>query len=161
MRFDYEQLLSGTFTIGVIILQSLSVTVLKRLGALFPAIGETIGGILGLGVGIYLAQWLSFGIGALLYHRLGYKLRTLILPGFKQETSGRILWFGARITIGKLSILIGAIAQGAHRTRRRSRFKTFEKPAAAEYALRDGDAPDGQRQDHRHAGRAKHPGSGV
>jgi len=110
-RLDYEQSITVVLAVGSIALQSGAILVLRRLGATQPAVGEALGGILGLGIGLYLTEWLAFGVGWLLYRRLGYKLQALWLPMFDSKISTDVLSFGGRLVLSQVITPLGALVQ--------------------------------------------------
>lgn len=112
-RLDYEQGLTLVATLGPLVFQSVAVLALRRWGAGLPGIGEPIGAVLGLGVGLYLTEWSIFLIGLGLYKQLGYSLKPLFLPFFDGQIARRALSFGARLTFGALTVPLGHFAQTA------------------------------------------------
>ena len=110
-RLDYEQYLALALLGGTVLIQSWTVRLLREWGATQPALGESLGGMLGLGLGLYLAELVVFVIGLGLYKHLGYALRALLLPAFDQHVAGRIMSFGGRLAFGAAFVPLGAIAQ--------------------------------------------------
>ncbi len=110
-RLDYEQGITVALTVGSIALQSGAIFLLRRWGVAQPAVGEALGGILGLGLGLYFTEWLAFGVGWALYRRLGYKLSALWLPQFDRKISANVLSFGGRLVPGQVIMPLGAIVQ--------------------------------------------------
>ncbi len=103
-RLDYEQYTALALTLGTVALQIIAVALLRRWGAAQPGIGAALGAVYGLSLGMLLAQWSAFIIGALLYKRLGYSLRALFWPTFDSYIAGRALSFGLRLTLGSAAI---------------------------------------------------------
>ncbi|HQE93219.1 MAG TPA: oligosaccharide flippase family protein [Anaerolineae bacterium] len=112
-RLDYEQYLVLWSLVGSILMQSAAVWLLRRWGAAFPAIGETVGGILGLGIGLYGTEVVGFVAGLWLYKRLGYSPRAFFMPAFDRRIALQMLNFGGRLTFGALFVPLGALAQMA------------------------------------------------
>ncbi len=110
-RFDYEQVLNILLTVAAVPFQISAVLLFRRWGSDYPAFGESLASVIGLGVGLYLAEWLIFGIGILLYERLGYSLRTLFTPGFDRQIAFKSLGFGAQVTFGKVVLVVGTFVQ--------------------------------------------------
>jgi O-antigen/teichoic acid export membrane protein len=110
-RFDYEQYLALALLAGAMLIQSWTVPLLRAWGATQPALGESLGGMLGLSLGLYLAEFAVFGIGLGLYKYLGYTLRALFLPAFDRRIAARMMLFGGRLAFGAVFIPLGALAQ--------------------------------------------------
>jgi hypothetical protein len=110
-RLDYEQYLALVLFGGTILIQSWTVRLLRQWGAAQPALGESMGGMLGLGLGLYLTELAVFVIGLVLYKRLGYALRALLLPAFDRHIAGRMASFGGRLAFGAAFVPLGAVAQ--------------------------------------------------
>lgn len=110
-RLDYEQYLALALLGGTVLIQNWTVRLLKEWGATQPALGESLGGMLGLGLGLYLAELVVFVIGLGLYKRLGYALRALLLPTFDRHIAGRMASFGGRLAFGAAFVPLGAVAQ--------------------------------------------------
>ncbi len=110
-RFDHEQHVATLLLLGTPLLQVIAVLLLRRLGPAIPTMTEALGGVVGLGLGIYLARWLAFGAGLWLYNREGHALRVLLLPAFTRRITGRMLGFGARLTFGTLAVPVSYLLQ--------------------------------------------------
>ncbi|MBN2390901.1 MAG: polysaccharide biosynthesis C-terminal domain-containing protein [Anaerolineae bacterium] len=110
-RLDYDQYLALVLLGGMILIQSWTVQLLREWGAAQPALGESMGGMLGLGLGLYLAELAVFMIGVGLYKHLGYSLRALFLPTFDRHITGRMASFGGRLAFGAAFVPLGAVAQ--------------------------------------------------
>lgn len=112
-RLDYESYLTFLATMGPIALQSTAIVLMRRWGAAHPAIGEALGSVLGLGLGLYLTETLVFIVGVLLYMRMGYSLRALLLPAFDRHVVRRVLSFGGQLTFGAVFIPLALLVQNA------------------------------------------------
>lgn len=112
-RLDYEQYLTFIVTMGPVALQGSAIVFMRRWGSARPMIGEALGGVLGLGIGLYLTEGIAFIVGMLLYRRLGYALRTLWLPAFDWHTIERVMGFGAKLTFGAAFVPLSALVQTA------------------------------------------------
>jgi len=110
-RFDYEQYLTLVLFGGTALIQNWTVRLLREWGATQPALGESLGGMLGLGLGLYLVELTVFVIGLGLYKRLGYALRALLLPTFDRHIVGHMASFGGRLAFGMAFVPLGAVAQ--------------------------------------------------
>ena len=110
-RLDYEQYLVLAFFGGTILIQSWTVRLLREWGAAQPALGESMGGMLGLSLGLYLAELAVFVIGVGLYKYQGYALRALLLPTFDRHIAGRMASFGGRLAFGAAFVPLGAVVQ--------------------------------------------------
>ena len=105
-RFDYEQIVNLVYTVPMLF-QAALVLLLRRWGAAHPVFGEAMGGVLGMGLGLYLCDYASLALGIWLYKRLGYSLKALFLPAFGWETAKEALLFGGKLTIGKVAAPLG------------------------------------------------------
>lgn len=110
-RLDYDQYLSLAMVGGTVLIQGWAVRMMRQWGATQPALGESMGGILGLGLGLYLTELLAFVIGLGLYKHLGYALRALLLPAFDRHITGRMMNFGGRLAFGAVAVPLGAFVQ--------------------------------------------------
>ncbi len=110
-RLDYDQYLTLVLVGGTVLIQSWTARTLRQWGATQPALGESMGGILGLGLGLYLTELVIFLIGLVLYRRLGYALRALLLPTFDRHITARMMSFGGRLAFGAAFVPAGAVAQ--------------------------------------------------
>lgn len=101
-RYDYNvglDLLSDW--ILRFVLQVPFVLYFRAWGAADPAIGEALGAALGIGLGFHASTLMTFGIGSLLYRRLGLRLLPLVLVHFDLKTAKRMLSYGLRVVLGK------------------------------------------------------------
>jgi O-antigen/teichoic acid export membrane protein len=106
-RFDYAQLLSLLATTSTIVLQAGTVWLFSAWGAQWSDIGRPVGSALGLGIGLYAAEWLVFAAGLILYKVRGHSLRRLFTPSHDRHVTGRTLGFGARLAFGSLAAPAG------------------------------------------------------
>jgi O-antigen/teichoic acid export membrane protein len=82
-RFDYSQILDLALTlIFPMLTQPILVSLMVVWGRSQPAIGASMGGLLGLGLAAYAAEALTFALGLWLYRRLGYNARLYFLAHF-------------------------------------------------------------------------------
>jgi O-antigen/teichoic acid export membrane protein len=122
-RSDYDQVLNllaqpapggtGPGMVGVllIIIQSVSVV---AVGAAFrghPVYGSGMGGVFGLGLGLYLTEWSIFVAGMWLYRRMGLSSSVLFLAHFDRNTLTRALRFGWLITASGVAGALGWTVQ--------------------------------------------------
>ncbi len=68
-----------------ILVQPVFVTIFYLWGRNHPAFGGAMGGLIGLGVAAYAAEFFSFLLGWMLYRRLGFNARVLFLAHFDWE----------------------------------------------------------------------------
>ncbi len=108
-RFDYEQVLTALLLIGGAGIQAFTVLLTRWWGARNPALGEAMGGVLGLGVGLYLTEWLVFAVGVALYRRMGYAWRAIFVPAFNWRVIRQTFGFGLRLTLGYLWMPVFAV----------------------------------------------------
>ena len=110
-RFDYEQMLTLVIYMGPMVVQSVMVGIMRRWGAANPILGEAMGSVLGMGLGLYLVEYAGFIVGLWLYKRLGYSLRAIFLPTFNWETVRSALLFGGKLTLGSAFAPLGHALQ--------------------------------------------------
>jgi len=110
-RFHYEQRLVVLGALGAMALQFLFVVLFRRVLPNFFNLDDTILRVLGLGTGLYFAEWLVFGFGVFLYWRLGYALYPLFVPAFDLGVMKRALRYGIPWAGGALAIAIGMLLQ--------------------------------------------------
>ena len=70
-------------------------------GAANPQYGEAFGAALGIGLGYYVSQIVTFGVGVLLYRRLGLRLAPLFMAHFDLRTATRMLRYGLQVVLGQ------------------------------------------------------------
>ncbi len=70
-------------------------------GVANPEYGEAFGAAIGIGIGFYLSTIVTFGIGTLLYRRLGLRLGPLFLAHFDRKTAWRMLRYGSKVVAGQ------------------------------------------------------------
>ncbi len=122
-RLDYDQWLNiavqpapggtGPGSLGFLLipLQAITVWLLYGWGARHPRFGASMGGGLGMGAGLYLAEVAVFIAGGWLYRRLGYRLRWLFRVQFDWDVARAALRYGALISIGGMIGALGWTAQ--------------------------------------------------
>jgi O-antigen/teichoic acid export membrane protein len=110
-RLDYEQYLTFFLTYGSVAFQALAYLIYTRWGAALPAIEQNQINIVGLGAGLYVAEWFIFILGMFLYHRQGYKIKALLIPISDTQVSRQILSFGIRAAFGTLAVPLGTLIQ--------------------------------------------------
>ncbi len=98
-KHDYDQMINFVNFLAPVFVQSATVFVLARWGAANPVFGKSVGGVLGLGLGAYLTQWVIFGVGYGLLKRLGYNAKVLFMAHFDRETLVSALRFGAPLMV--------------------------------------------------------------
>jgi len=112
-RFDYAQLLSILAGISALVLQAVAVWLLGAWGEQRPDVGSPVGSVLGLGIGLYAAEWITFAAGLILYKLRGHSLRRLFTPSHDRRVTGRTLGFGARLAFGSLAAPVGYLVTAA------------------------------------------------
>ncbi len=90
-RFDYGTALElGTSLIFPMITQPLLVLLMAAWGRTHPVFGQSMAGLLGMGLAAYVTEALTFGVGLLLYTRLGYNTRLLFMAHFDWQPLSRL-----------------------------------------------------------------------
>ncbi len=112
-RLDHEQRIHFTLWLTGPLFSGATILWLRQWGAAQPAVGEALGGMIGLGVGLYLAEVVAFGVGLILYRQLGYRLRPVLAPSFDWRILGSLFAFGAKLAFGDIATAAGYLAQGA------------------------------------------------
>jgi len=110
-RLDYERMQVLVVSSTTVILQIGCVMGLRWWGARFPAIGHTIGSVLGFGIGMYLAQWIGFFVGMVQARRAGYPIRELFRPRYSAAAASAILRYGGQLTFGQVAVPIGVLVE--------------------------------------------------
>ena len=94
-RSDYAQIVELSWAIGLPMLtQPVFATLMVAWGRAHPVFGPSMGGLLGLGLASYAVEALSFGLGLLLYRRLGYNARLYFLAHFDWPLIKEAFGFG-------------------------------------------------------------------
>ncbi|MGC9358266.1 MAG: lipopolysaccharide biosynthesis protein, partial [Anaerolineae bacterium] len=112
-RLDYEQLLVLLLSLAPLAFQTVAILLLRRWGGARTGVGEALGSVFGLGLGLYLTEGLVFLVGLLLYRRLGFALWPLFRPTFDRRIAGRMLSFGLRMALGSLVVPVAYFVQAA------------------------------------------------
>ncbi|MBN1922593.1 MAG: hypothetical protein JW892_15195 [Anaerolineae bacterium] len=110
-RFDYEQRLVVLAALGGMALQFFFVVLFRQVFPNLFDLDVTIRSVLGLGAGLYFAEWLAFGFGVFLYRHLGYTLYPLFVPAFDWGVLKRALRYGMPWAAGTLAVAIGTLLQ--------------------------------------------------
>lgn len=110
-RADYDQILTLVLYMGPIVFQTITVLLMRRWGEAHPAFGPAMGGVLGLGLGLYLTELAVFGLGLWLYRRMHLSLIGLLLPAFDRETVRSALRFGSKLAAAKSFAPFGHLVQ--------------------------------------------------
>jgi O-antigen/teichoic acid export membrane protein len=107
-RSDYAQILTmGTEVLLPILVQPVFVTLMVVWGRSNPVFGESMGGLLGMGISAYFIQVLAFLLGLWLYRRLGYNIRVLFLAHFDWSLLKSAFRFGVFEMLGSVAWAIG------------------------------------------------------
>jgi O-antigen/teichoic acid export membrane protein len=110
---DYDQVLNLVLYLAPILVQSVSVLLLSQWGAANPVFGKSMGGVFGLGIGVYLSNVLVLVVGYLLFKRLGFNASVLFMAHFDRDTVTSALRFGTPITIAGVAGGLGYTVQTA------------------------------------------------
>jgi O-antigen/teichoic acid export membrane protein len=108
---DYDQALNLIFFLAPILVQSGTVYLFSRWGTANPVFGKSMGGVFGLGVGVYLTQVLVFLVGYTLLKRLGYNAGVLFMAHFDRTTLVSALKFGTPVTVAGVVATLGYTVQ--------------------------------------------------
>ncbi len=107
-RADYGQMVTlATEVILPILIQPIFVTIMVFWGHTNPIFGESMGGLLGLGIAAYLVQVAAFGLGLWLFRRLGYSTRVFFLAHFDWQVIRQAFRFGTFEMLGSVAWAVG------------------------------------------------------
>jgi O-antigen/teichoic acid export membrane protein len=85
-RQDAARILDvGLYVVMPILVQPVFVTIFYFWGSRTPAFGGAMGGLIGMGIAGYAAEFFMFLLGWAIYRRLGYNARVLFLAHFDWE----------------------------------------------------------------------------
>lgn len=85
----------------------------RALGRAHPSLGEPMGAILGLGLGLWLSGAATGLVGLVLYKRMKLPLAPLFHAGFDRATVRDLFRFGAAVAAGKLPYFAANFAEVA------------------------------------------------
>lgn len=111
-RFDYVQRLVVVQLMGTMGLQLLLVLLQRTFLPTVFNLDASSATVLSLGLALYLAEWLTFGMGLWWYQRSGYSLYALFMPAFDWGIVTRALHYGLRWVGGPLVGALTALLQG-------------------------------------------------
>jgi len=107
-RADYGQMVTlATEVILPILIQPVFVTAMVIWGRSNPIFGQSMGGLLGLGIAAYMVQVAAFGLGLWLFRRLGYSTRVFFLAHFDWSVIRQAFRFGFFEMLGSVAWAIG------------------------------------------------------
>ncbi|MCU0486845.1 MAG: hypothetical protein MUC85_12140 [Anaerolineales bacterium] len=108
-RSDYGTILDmGINLVFPMVAQVLVVSLAVWWGKQNPVFGLAMGGVLGLGIAAYLTEVISFTFGWLLYKRLGYNGRLLMMAHFSKDVAMESLKFGIFLFLSGLIAGLGS-----------------------------------------------------
>jgi O-antigen/teichoic acid export membrane protein len=108
-RSDYGTILDmGINIVFPVIAQVVIVSLAVWWGKQNPAFGLAMGGVLGLGLAAYATEVISFTTGWLLYKRLGYNGRLLMMAHFSKDVALESLKFGIFLFLSGLIAGLGS-----------------------------------------------------
>jgi len=108
-RNDYARYIDAAWAIVFPILTQLAlVPIFYAWGKSHPAIGASMGGVLGLGVAAYALELFSFLLGLWLYKRIGYKASVVFMAHFDWGIIKELFRFGFFEMLGGMTVAAGA-----------------------------------------------------
>lgn len=110
-RLDFEQYLIFFLTYGTAVFQAAAYLAFKTWGISWSVVNQNQSTLLGLGLGIYAAEWLVFIAGMGLYRWLGLGFAPLSLPRAGSQVGRQLLSFGSRVALGSAAVPLGALIQ--------------------------------------------------
>jgi O-antigen/teichoic acid export membrane protein len=109
-RNDYARYIDAAWAIAFpVATQLILVPIFYAYGKSHPALGASMGGVLGLGAAAYALELVSFLLGFYLYKRLGYKASILFMAHFDWSIIKETFKFGFFEMLGGI-LLAGAAA---------------------------------------------------
>ena len=107
-RLDYSRLLDIALNVLLpMLVQPVFVTIMFAWGNAHPLFGGAMGGLFGLGIAAYAAEFLTFLLGWWLYRRVGYNARILFLAHFDWEVVKTSFKFGVFEMLGSAAWSFG------------------------------------------------------
>jgi O-antigen/teichoic acid export membrane protein len=107
-RLDYSRLLEvGWNVVFPMLVEPIFVTIMFAWGKAHPSFGGPMGGLLGMGIGAYAAEVLTFVWGLWLYRRAGYEARILFLAHFDWDAVMTSFRFGVFEMLGSAAWSFG------------------------------------------------------
>ncbi len=108
-RNDYARYIDAAWAILFPMLTQLAlVPIFYAWGRAHPALGASMGGVLGLGAAAYALELCSFLLGLWLYKRIGYKASVVFMAHFDWEIVKETFRFGFFEMLGGMTVAAGA-----------------------------------------------------
>jgi O-antigen/teichoic acid export membrane protein len=108
-RNDYARYLDAAWAIVWPVLTQLAlVPVFYAWGKAHPAMGASMGGVLGLGAAAYALELCNFLLGMWLYRRIGYKVSILFMAHFDWKIITETFRFGFFEMLGGMTVAAGS-----------------------------------------------------
>ena len=108
-RNDYARYIDAAWAILFPMLTQLAlVPIFYAWGRAHPALGASMGGVLGLGAAAYALELLAFLLGLWLYKRIGYKASVVFMAHFDWEIVKETFRFGFFEMLGGMTVAAGA-----------------------------------------------------
>jgi O-antigen/teichoic acid export membrane protein len=107
-RNDYARYIDAAWAIVIPILTQLAlVPIFYAWGKANPAMGASMGGVLGMGAAAYGLELVSFLLGLWLYKRIGYKANIVFMAHFDWEIIKETFRFGIFEMLGGMTVAAG------------------------------------------------------
>ncbi len=108
-RNDYARYIDAAWAIVIPILTQLAlVPIFYAWGKANPAMGASMGGVLGMGAAAYGLELVSFLLGLWLYKRIGYKASVVFMAHFDWDIIKETFRFGFFEMLGGMTVAAGA-----------------------------------------------------
>jgi O-antigen/teichoic acid export membrane protein len=108
-RNDYARYIDNAGAIVLPVVTQLAlVPIFYAWGKANPAIGASMGGVIGLGVAAYAIEFCNFLLGMWLYRRLGYKVAILFMAHFDWTIIKETFRFGFFEMLGGMTVAAGS-----------------------------------------------------
>jgi O-antigen/teichoic acid export membrane protein len=108
-RNDYARYLDAAWAIAwPIVTQLALVPIFYSWGKSNPAMGASMGGLIGLGMAAYAVELCNFLLGMWLYRRIGYKVSILFMAHFNWQIIKETFRFGFFEMLGGMTVAAGS-----------------------------------------------------
>ena len=101
-RFDYAQVLVVLTFLLTPLIQMVTAIYMRHWGLVHPVFGEGMGVVFGFALGGVVSNIVMGVLCSFFYHGMGFRLTTIFLAHFDQDTVRKSLSYGAKLTAGNM-----------------------------------------------------------